>query len=101
MVEFELTDEQRLMQKTAREFAAKEMRPVSLEYDKKGTIPWDVVQRAHDLGLDTAFLPADYGGGGITSTLTHVVVMEELNWGCAGIATGIIGAGRVRVRPRL
>lgn len=93
MVEFELTEEQRLMQKTAREFAEKEMRPVSLEYDKKGGIPWDVVQKAHDLGLDTAFIPAEYGGGGVSSTLTHVVVMEELNWGCAGIATGLIGAG--------
>ena len=93
MVEFELTDEQKLMQKTAHEFAEREMRPIALEYDKKGGIPMDVVQKAHDLGLDTAFLPAEYGGGGVTSTLTHCVVNEELNWGCAGIATGLIGAG--------
>ncbi|MGQ0797292.1 MAG: acyl-CoA dehydrogenase family protein [Methanobacteriota archaeon] len=93
MVDFELTDEQRLMQKVAHEFAEREMRPVSLDYDKKGTVPWDVVQKAHDIQLDTAFIPEAYGGGGVTSTLTHVVVMEELNWGCAGIATGLIGAG--------
>jgi len=93
MVDFQLTEEQLLMQKTAREFAAREMRPVSLEYDKKGVIPWHVVQKAHDLGLDTAFIPAEYGGGGISSTFTHCIVMEELNWGCAGIATGLIGAG--------
>ena len=93
MVEFELTDEQKLMQKTAHEFAEREMRPVSLDHDKKGTIPWPVVQKAHEVGLDTAFLPAEYGGGGVTSTLTHCVVNEELNWGCAGIATGLIGAG--------
>ena len=93
MVEFELTDEQKLMQKTAHEFAEKEMRPVSLDYDKKGTIPWPVVQKAHEIGMDTAFIPSEYGGGGVTSTLTHCVVNEELNWGCAGIATGLIGAG--------
>ncbi|TLZ58430.1 MAG: acyl-CoA dehydrogenase [Methanobacteriota archaeon] len=93
MVEFELTEEQLLMQKTAHEFAEREMRPISLEYDKKGVIPWPVVQKAHDIQLDTAFLPEEYGGGGITSTLTHCVVNEELNWGCAGIATGLIGAG--------
>jgi len=93
VVEFELTDEQKLMQKTAHDFAEREMRPVALDFDKKGAIPWDVVQKAHDLGLDTAFLPAEYGGGGVTSTLTHCVVNEELNWGCAGIATGLIGAG--------
>ena len=93
MVEFELTDEQKLMQKTAHEFAEREMRPVSLEYDRKGVIPFHVVQKAHEIGLDTAFLPAEYGGGGVTSTLTHCIVNEEMNWGCAGIATGLIGAG--------
>src|SRR5438093_6665343 len=43
--------------------------------------------------LDTGFIPEAYGGGGIDSTLTHVIVTEELNWGCAGMATGLIGAG--------
>ncbi len=93
MVDFELTDEQKLMQKTAHDFAEKEMRPVALDYDKKGAMPFEIVQKAHDIGLDTAFIPEAYGGGGVTSTLTHCVVMEELNWGCAGIATGLIGAG--------
>ena len=93
MVEFELTEEQLLMQKTAHEFAEREMRPIALDYDKKGAIPWHVVQKAHDIQLDTAFLPEEYGGGGVMSTLTHCVVNEELNWGCAGIATGLIGAG--------
>src|SRR5712691_9003592 len=69
------------------------MRPVALEYDKKGEVPWDIIKKAHALGLDTAFIPEPYGGGGIRSTLTHTIVMEELNWGCAGIATGLIGAG--------
>ncbi len=93
MVDFELTDEQKLMQKTAHEFAEKEMRPIALDYDRKGVMPWHVVQKAHDIGMDTAFIPEEYGGGGIASTLTHCIVMEELNWGCAGIATGLIGAG--------
>ncbi len=93
MVDFELTEEQKLMQKTAHEFAEKEMRPIALEYDKKGVMPWEVVKKAHEIGLDTAFIPEAYGGGGVTSTLTHCIVMEELNWGCAGIATGLLGAG--------
>jgi len=93
MVDFELTDEQKLMQKTAHEFAEKEMRPISLEYDKKGVVPWHVIKKAHEIGLDTAFIPEEYGGGGVKSVVTQCVVMEELNWGCAGIATGLIGAG--------
>src|SRR5438128_10118319 len=93
MVEFNLTDQQRLLRKTAHEVAEREMRPVALEYDKKGTVPWDVIKKAHALGLDTGFIPEAYGGGGIDSTLTQVIVTEELNWGCAGMATGLIGAG--------
>src|SRR3989454_7311854 len=93
MVEFDLTDEQRLLQKTAHEFAEREMRPVALEYDKKGTVPWDVIKKAHALGLDTAFIPEAYGGGGTGSALTPVVVIEELNWGCAGLATALIRPG--------
>src|SRR5437867_3099814 len=93
MVEFDLTDEQRLLQKTAHEFAEREMRPAALEYDKKGTVPWDVIGKAHALGLDTAFIPEAYGGGGIDSALTPVIVNDALNWGCAGRATGLIGAG--------
>src|SRR2546428_6958204 len=38
-------------------------------------------------------MPGGCGGGGIDSALSHVVVNEELNWGCAGMATGLIGAG--------
>lgn len=93
MVDFELTEEQVLLQKTAHDFAEREMRPISLDYDKKGGVPWDIVKKAHALGLDTAFIPEAYGGGGISSVLTQVIVMEELNWGCAGMATGLIGAG--------
>lgn len=93
MVSFELTEEQKLLQQTARDFAAKEMRPVAAEYDAKAEIPWEVVRKAHELGLTTAFIPEKYGGGGMTSTLSWALVMEELNWGCAGIATGLIGGG--------
>src|SRR3989442_5640980 len=92
MVEFELTEEQLLMQKTAHEFAEREMRPISLEYDKKGVIPWPVVQKAHDIQLDTAFLPEEYGGGRGASTPTHCVGNEGLEWGGAGIAAGVLGA---------
>src|SRR5207249_3144239 len=71
MVDFDLTDEQRLMQKTAHEFAEREMRPVALEHDRKGTVPWDVIKKAHALGLDTAFIPEAYGAGGIADI--HVI----------------------------
>lgn len=93
MVDFELTEEQRLLRETAHEFAAKEMRPVAAACDREGRIPWEVVKKAHALGLDSAFIPERYGGGGVESTLTWCLVMEELCWGCAGITTALIGGG--------
>lgn len=93
MVSFELTDEQKLMRKTAHEFAEKEMRPVALELDKKGAVPWDIMKKAHEIGLDTAMIPSEYGGGGVESLLTSCIIVEELMWGCAGIATCLVGGG--------
>ncbi len=93
MIDFTLSEEQKLMQQTAHDFAEKEMRPVAEACDREAKMPWDVVEKAHKLGLTTAYIPEEYGGGGMTSTLTWCVVMEELNWGCAGIATGLIGGG--------
>src|SRR5256885_15267986 len=93
MVEFDLTDEQRLLQKTAHEFAEREMRPVALEYDKKGTVPWDIIQKAHAIGLDTAFIPEAHGGGGNDSGLTHAVRDAAMEWGWAGTGAGMNGAG--------
>jgi alkylation response protein AidB-like acyl-CoA dehydrogenase len=93
MVDFNLSEEQKLLRQTAREFAEKELRPIAAECDREGKIPWDVVRKAHQLGLDTVFIPEKYGGGGMTSTLTWALVMEELNWGCAGISTALIGGG--------
>src|SRR5438093_783462 len=45
MVEFDLTDEQRLLQKAAHGFAEREMRPVAAEHDKEGTVPVNGVKR--------------------------------------------------------
>lgn len=93
MIDFTLSEEQKLIQQTAHEFAEKEMRPVAEACDREAKLPWEVVEKAHKLGLTTAFIPEKYGGGGMTSTLTWSMVMEELNWGCAGIATSLIGGG--------
>ncbi len=93
MIDFTPTEEQKLLVQTAHEFAEREMRPVALEFDQKAEVPWDVIAKAHKLGLTSAYIPEKYGGGGIVGTLSWAMVMEELNWGCAGMATGLIGGG--------
>jgi alkylation response protein AidB-like acyl-CoA dehydrogenase len=100
MVSFDLTDEQRSMQDLAHNFAEKEIRPVAAEYDEKEEIPWDVVKKAAQTGMLSFSIPEQYGGAGITDSLTHCLVMEEIAWGCAGVAT-IFGGNDLVVTPLL
>ncbi len=99
-VDFSLTREQEEIRDLAHEFAEKEMRPVAERYDENEETPWDVMRKAHALGLDaTASFPEQYGGGGI-DLVTNLIREEELSWGDAGIAvaigaTGLCGAAIV------
>ena len=91
---FDLTDEQREIQRVCREFAAREIRPVSLEVDEADVkVPWDVWYKAADIGLTSFMLPEEYGGGGLTDCVTGCIVQEELSHGCAGIGNLIPSNG--------
>ncbi|HTU30444.1 MAG TPA: acyl-CoA dehydrogenase family protein [Solirubrobacteraceae bacterium] len=90
----ELTDEQREIQSMCRQFAANEIRPISLAVDEADTeVPVEVWRKAAKLGLTSFMLPAEYGGGGLTDCLTGCVVQEELSHGCSGIGNLITSNG--------
>ncbi|MGH2926572.1 MAG: acyl-CoA dehydrogenase family protein [Solirubrobacteraceae bacterium] len=90
----ELTDEQREIQRVCREFAAREIRPVSLAVDEADTeLPREVWHRASEIGLTSFMLPEEYGGGGMTDCLTSCIVQEELSHGCSGIGNLITANG--------
>jgi acyl-CoA dehydrogenase len=92
-LDFSLTREQEEIRALAHEFAEKEMRPVAERYDDAEETPWDVMRKAHALGLDaTASFPEQYGGGGI-DLVTNLIREEELSWGDAGIAVAIGATG--------
>ena len=92
-LDFSLTREQEEIRALAHEFAEKEMRPVAERYDELEETPWDVMRKAHAIGLDaTAGFPEQYGGGGI-DFITNLVREEELSWGDAGIAVAIGASG--------
>src|SRR3712207_1259164 len=76
----------------AHDFAAKEMRPVAWEYDKDGTWPQDVLEKAWELGLMNSHIPEEYGGPG-ASYFDGVLIEEELGWGCSGIGTSLAANG--------
>src|ERR1041385_3997720 len=76
------------MREMAHDFAEKEMRPVAWEYDKDGTWPQDIIEKAWEVGLMNSHFPEEYGGPGL-DYLTGAVIEEELGWGCSGIATSL------------
>jgi acyl-CoA dehydrogenase len=88
VVDFTLTDEQKSMQEMAHDFAVKEIRPVAWEYDKEGTWPGKVLEKAWELGLMNNHLPEEYGGPGL-GFLDGVIIEEEIAWGCSGIGTSL------------
>ena len=76
-MDLELTDEQRLLQETVREFARQEVAPVAAELDRTGTFPYDAVTKLGELGLMGIPFPEEYGGSG-GDTLSLVLAIEEL-----------------------
>ncbi len=90
----ELTDEQAEIQRLCRDFAAREIRPISRDVDEADVeIPWVLWRKAAALGLTAFMLPEQYGGTGMTDCLTGCVVQEELSHGCAGIGNLITSGG--------
>jgi acyl-CoA dehydrogenase len=88
VVDFTLTDEQKALRELAHDFAQKEIRPVAWEYDKDGTWPQEIIEKAHEIGLMNVHLPEEYGGAGLSS-LDSCIIEEELSWGCSGITTSL------------
>ncbi len=88
MLSYDLTEEQKMYQKTARDFAREVIRPVAAHHDRTGEYPWEVIKKAYDLGLTNTMVPADCGGLGLGS-LDSAIITEELAWGCTGISTAM------------
>ncbi len=85
---FELTDEQKMLQKMARDFAEKEIIPVAEHYDQTAEFPIDVIRKGRELGLVNLNIPLEYGGPG-ASVFEECLVNEELAYGCSGISTAM------------
>ncbi|HSY20974.1 MAG TPA: acyl-CoA dehydrogenase family protein, partial [Polyangiaceae bacterium] len=64
-MEFELTEEQRLIRETARDFAARAIAPKAAELDKSGRWPTEIVKRLGELGFLGVAIPEEYGGAGL------------------------------------
>jgi len=76
-MDFDLSDEKRLLRSTVREFAEQEIAPVAEELDRTHSFPYEIVARLAELDLMGIPFPTEYGGGGGDS-LSYALVVEEL-----------------------
>ena len=83
----ELNEEQKLLQKSVREFAETEVRPLAKELDETGHFPKELFKKAAELGLTGVAFPESEGGAGFDH-VSYTIVIEEISRCCA--STGVI-----------
>ena len=81
-MQIELTEEQKMIQALARDFAEKEVRPIAEEIDREARFPRETVRRMGELGLMGIAVPEAWGGGG-GDTVAYAVALEEVSRACA------------------
>jgi butyryl-CoA dehydrogenase len=86
-MKLELNDQQKMIQKMVREFAAKEIAPVAADLDKNEEYPTKILEKMAKLGLLGIIIPAEYGGAGL-DTISYTIVIEEISRKCA--STGVV-----------
>lgn len=89
-VDFELSDEHQMFQKTMRDFVDREIRPVARDWEHEGRYPTEIVEKMKELGLFGITIPGAYGGMD-ADLVTMAIVFEEISKGWMGIA-GILGS---------
>ncbi len=91
MIDFELSDEQKMIRDSVGAFATEQIRPAARPADETGAIAADVVTQAWQLGLVSGSIPEQFGGGGdIRSAITGAIVAEELGYGDIGIGMHVL-----------
>jgi alkylation response protein AidB-like acyl-CoA dehydrogenase len=81
-MDFELTEEQKMIQDMARKFAEREIKPVAAELDRTHRHPQDIVKQMGELGLMGVTIPDEYGGAGM-DYVCYVLSMIEISKACA------------------
>jgi alkylation response protein AidB-like acyl-CoA dehydrogenase len=84
-MDFELSEEQRAFQATAREFARAEMMPFAREWDEQEVFPVAALRKAAAVGFGGIYVRSDFGGSGL-GRLDATIIFEELAQGCTSTA---------------
>jgi butyryl-CoA dehydrogenase len=86
-MDFALTEEQRMIRETARDFADKELKPIAEQVDETREPPMEKVKMLGELGFLGMLVPEEYGGAGLDD-VSYALAVEEISRGCA--STGVI-----------
>src|SRR5687768_8354083 len=95
---FSLTDEQRLLRDTVRDFARNEVAPVAEELDRTKSFPYELVAKMGELGLMGIPFAEEYGGGG-ADTLAYALAVEELARVDSSVAITLAGHTSLGTMP--
>jgi len=83
---YPLTEEERMIRKTARDFARKDLAPVAVESNERGTFPEDIYKKLGELGFMGMTVSEEYGGVNL-GTFCLILALEEISKVCA--STGV------------
>jgi alkylation response protein AidB-like acyl-CoA dehydrogenase len=86
LIDFELTDEQRLIRETARDFTDGEIVPRARDNDRNEHFDTELVQKIADIGFLGAIVPEEYGGRGVDYR-TYGLIVEQVGRGCSAMRT--------------
>jgi len=79
IMDFSLTEKQKMIQKTTREFAEKYIAPIAEESDQKQELNQDVFEKMKEMNFFGTCIPKEYGGAGLhDDTLSFCIITEEI-----------------------
>jgi glutaryl-CoA dehydrogenase len=93
-----LTEEEKLVQKTARQFVDERFMPIITEYHQKAEFPVDVIKQLGNLGFLGSTLPEEAGGAGLNN-LAYGLIMQELERGDSGLRSFCSVQGGLVIYP--
>ncbi|MBL8133358.1 MAG: acyl-CoA dehydrogenase family protein [Anaerolineae bacterium] len=87
-MDFELNHEQKMWQRTVRDFCEAELKPFAAEVDETGSLRWEAIRKMRDLGLTTLEAPEAHGGFEMDA-ISVTLAMEELGRACGSTALSV------------
>lgn len=84
-MDFQLSEEQKMLQEMARDFAQNVLAPAAENYDENSEFPKANIAKMAELGFMGMMVPEELGGGNV-DMFSYVLVLEELAAGCASTA---------------